>query len=76
MLSVSRYPPIGTRSVGIARAQGIRGCTLQDYIENADDRLTTSYKPNTSMSANTSSRSLTSPVRTHVFIVPYVCLPA
>jgi 2-dehydro-3-deoxyglucarate aldolase len=35
-----KYPPIGTRSVGIARAQGY-GMTLQDYIENADERLIT-----------------------------------
>lgn len=35
-----KYPPAGTRSVGIARAQGY-GMILQDYIEHANDRLIT-----------------------------------
>ena len=35
-----KYPPEGTRSVGIARAQGY-GMTLQDYIELANERLIT-----------------------------------
>jgi 2-keto-3-deoxy-L-rhamnonate aldolase RhmA len=39
-VSSCKYPPDGTRSVGIARAQGY-GMTLQDYIEHANDRLIT-----------------------------------
>jgi 2-keto-3-deoxy-L-rhamnonate aldolase RhmA len=37
-VSSCKYPLEGTRSVGIARAQGY-GMTLQDYIEHANDRL-------------------------------------
>jgi len=37
-VSACKYPPSGTRSVGIGRAQGY-GMNLQDYIEHADDRL-------------------------------------
>jgi len=33
------YPPAGTRSVGIARAQGY-GMSLQEHIEHAGERLT------------------------------------
>jgi 2-keto-3-deoxy-L-rhamnonate aldolase RhmA len=35
-----KYPPLGIRSVGIARAQGY-GMSLQDYIEHANQRLIT-----------------------------------
>ena len=33
------YPPAGTRSVGVARAQGF-GMDFQDYIKHANERLT------------------------------------
>lgn len=33
-----KYPPLGRRSVGIARAQGY-GMSFQDYMQNANDRV-------------------------------------
>ncbi|HHS13968.1 MAG TPA: 2,4-dihydroxyhept-2-ene-1,7-dioic acid aldolase [bacterium] len=33
-----KYPPLGQRDVGIARAQGY-GATFQNYIENANDQM-------------------------------------
>lgn len=38
-IQACKYPPAGTRSVGIGRAQGY-GMDLQDYIQHANERLT------------------------------------
>lgn len=38
IVSFSRYPPMGARSVGISRAQGY-GLKFQDYINNANDSV-------------------------------------
>ncbi|MBY0357572.1 MAG: hypothetical protein K2W82_06175 [Candidatus Obscuribacterales bacterium] len=39
-ISAAKYPPLGTRSVGIARAHGY-GADFTTYINEANDRLTT-----------------------------------
>jgi 2-keto-3-deoxy-L-rhamnonate aldolase RhmA len=38
-VAAAKYPPLGVRSVGIARAQQY-GMTLQDYVVSANDRVT------------------------------------
>ena len=38
-VAAAKYPPVGIRSVGIARAQSY-GMTLQDYVLNANESVT------------------------------------
>lgn len=65
-----KYPPIGTRSVGIARAQGY-GMTLQDYIENANERLITVLQTEHIDAANNIESILDVPGFDAVLIGPY-----
>lgn len=37
-VAACRYPPVGNRSVGLARAQGF-GIDFNDYLQNANDRV-------------------------------------
>jgi 2-dehydro-3-deoxyglucarate aldolase/4-hydroxy-2-oxoheptanedioate aldolase len=39
-IDACKYPPIGTRSVGVGRAQGY-GMEMQDYVQHANERLVT-----------------------------------
>jgi 2-keto-3-deoxy-L-rhamnonate aldolase RhmA len=65
-----KYPPLGTRSVGIARAQG-NGMDLQDYIEQANERLITVLQTEHIDAANDIESILDVPGFDAVFIGPY-----
>lgn len=65
-----KYPPLGTRSVGIARAQGY-GMDLQDYIEKADERLITVLQTEHIDAANQIESILDVPGFDAVLIGPY-----
>jgi 2-keto-3-deoxy-L-rhamnonate aldolase RhmA len=65
-----KYPPVGTRSVGIARAQGY-GMSLQDYIEHANGRLVTVLQTEHIDAANNIESILDVPGFDAVLIGPY-----
>jgi 2-keto-3-deoxy-L-rhamnonate aldolase RhmA len=65
-----KYPPVGTRSVGLARAQGY-GMTFQDYIDHADERLITVLQIEHLDAANSIESILDVPGFEAVLIGPY-----
>jgi 2-keto-3-deoxy-L-rhamnonate aldolase RhmA len=65
-----KYPPVGIRSVGIARAQGY-GMSFQDYIEHADERLVTVLQTEHIDAANNIESILDVPGFDAVLIGPY-----
>jgi 2-keto-3-deoxy-L-rhamnonate aldolase RhmA len=65
-----KYPPAGTRSVGVARAQGY-GMTLQDYIDYANERLITVLQTEHIDAANNIESILDVPGFDAVLIGPY-----
>jgi 2-keto-3-deoxy-L-rhamnonate aldolase RhmA len=65
-----KYPPVGIRSVGIARVQGY-GMSLQDYIEHANERLVTVLQTEHIDAANNIESILDVPGFDAVLIGPY-----